>query len=90
MCDREHFDTLCDRVGRLEDEAIRHHAKVDEQIRTLFAACRENADTAKTMLRTLVWTVVLIAVLGALGLLYGAVGGDGFNAVTRATREAGR
>ena len=90
MGDGEYKDNLRDRVGRLEEESIRHHAKVDEQIRTLFAACRENADTAKTLLRTLVWTVVLIAVLGALGLLYGAVGGDGFNAVTRATREAGR
>lgn len=88
MCDRDHFDRLAGRVDRLEDEAIRHHAKVDEQIRTLFAACRENADTAKTLLKTLVWTVVMIAVLGALGLLYGAVGGDGFNAVTRSAREA--
>ena len=90
MCDREHFDTLRDRVDRLEDDVNVYHARTDEQIRTLFAACRENADTAKTLLRTLVWTVVLIAVLGALGLLYGAVGGDGFNAVTRAAQEARR
>ena len=87
MCDRDHFHRLEDRVDRLENDATKHHTKVDEQIKTLFAACKENSDTAKTLLKTLVWTVVLIALLGALGLLYGALGDRGFNAVTRAASE---
>ena len=87
MCDRDHFHKLEDRVDRLEDDAIEHHTKVDQQIATLFAACKENSDTAKTLLKTLVWTVVLIALLGAFGLLYGALGDHGFNAVTRAASE---
>lgn len=90
MCDHEHYQRLEDRVDALEDDAIKHHTKVDEQIKTLFAACKENADTAKTFLKTLVWTVVLIAILGALGLLYGAIGDHGFNAVTTAAQGVAR
>ena len=88
MCDREHYNRLEDRVDRLEDSVIQYHAKTDEQIKTLFAACKENNDTAKTFLKTLVWTVVLVAVLGVLGLLYGALGDHGFNAVTAAAQSA--
>ena len=88
MCDREHFHKLEDRVDRLEDDAIEHHTKVDQQIATLFAACKENSDTAKTLLWSLVWTFVITALLGVFGLLYGALGDHGFNAVTRAAQEA--
>ncbi len=90
MCDREHFSTLRNRVDALEDSVKEYHAKTDVQIETLFAACKENNDTAKTFLKTLVWTVVLIAILGMLGLLYGALGDHGFNAVTTAAQGVTR
>ena len=36
MCDREHFDTLRDRVDRLEDAVNVYHARTDERLKTLF------------------------------------------------------
>ena len=90
MCDREHFDTLRDRVDRLEDDVNVYHARTDEQIRTLFAACRENADTAKTLLRAARTILGIVLIVSVFALVYGAVGHDGFNAVTRAAQEARR
>lgn len=31
MCGREHFDTLCDRVGRLLDDVKVYHARTDNE-----------------------------------------------------------
>ena len=35
MCDREHFDTLRDRVDRLEDDVKVYNARTDERLKTI-------------------------------------------------------
>ena len=88
MCDRAHFDTLRDRVERLEDDAIKHHTRVDEQIKTLFKTCEKLSDTATTVLKSTLAMVGFVVTVTVLALVYGAVGHNGFNAVTTAAMEA--
>lgn len=88
MCDKPHFDELKGRVAALEDSVMVYHAKTDEQIKTLFNACRELNDSAKTLLKVFSISLIFILSVAVLALVYGALGGDGFNAVTRAAREA--
>ena len=88
MCDRDHFHKLEDRVDRLEDSVNVYHAKTDERLKTLFQTCEKLSGTAATVLRAslvILGTVLLVCVFA---LVYGAVGHDGFNAVTRAAQEA--
>ncbi len=90
MCDEDHFHRLEGRVDRLEDSVIQYHAKTDERLKTLFQTCEKLSDTAATVLRAaliILGTVLLVCVFA---LVYGAVGHDGFNAVTRAAQEARR
>ena len=90
MCDREHYHRLENRVDKLEDSVIQYHAKTDERLKTLFQTCEKLSGTAATVLRAalvILGTVLLVCVFA---LVYGAVGHDGFNAVTRAAQEAGR
>ena len=88
MCDREHYQRLEDRMDRLEDDAIKHHTRVDEQIKTLFKTCEKLSDTATTVLKSTLAMVGFVVAVTVLALVYGAVGQSGFNAVTTAAREA--
>lgn len=88
MCDREHYERLEGRVDALEDSVAVYHAKTDEQIKTLFNACRELNDSAKTLLKTFSVSLVFVLTVVVLALVYGAVGQNGFNAVTRAATAA--
>ena len=88
MCDREHYMRLEDRMDRLEDDAIKHHTMVDEQIKTLFKTCEKLSDTATTVLKSTLAMVGFVVTVTVLALVYGAVGHNGFNAVTTAAREA--
>lgn len=88
MCDHEHYQRLEDRMDRLEDDAIKHHTRVDEQIKTLFKTCEKLSDTATTVLKSTLAMVGFVVAVTVLALVYGAVGHDGFNAVTTAAREA--
>ena len=90
MCDREHFDTLRDRVERLEDDVKVYHARTDERLKTLFQTCEKLSSTASTLLRAALTILGIVLIVSVFALVYGAVGHDGFNAVTRAAREAGR
>lgn len=84
MCDKPHFEELKGRVDALEDSVLVYHAKTDEQIKTLFNACRELNDSAKTLLKVFSVSLVFIVTVAVFALVYGAIGQSGFNAVTRA------
>lgn len=88
MCDREHFHKLEDRVDRLEGDVKVYHARTDERLRTLFQTCEKLSSTAATLLRAALTILGIVLVVSVFALVYGAVGNDGFNAVTRAAREA--
>lgn len=90
MCDREHYNRLEDRVDRLEDSVNVYHAKTDERLKTLFQTCEKLSGTAATVLRAALVILGIVLLVCVFALVYGAVGHDGFNAVTRAAREAGR
>ena len=84
MCDREHFDTLRERVNRLEDDVKVYHARTDERLRTLFQTCEKLSSTAATLLRAALTILGIVLIVSVFALVYGAVGHDGFNAVTTA------
>lgn len=70
MCDREHFDTLRDRVERLEDDVKVYHARTDERL--------------KTLLRAALTILGIVLIVSVFALVYGAIGESGFKAVTTA------
>lgn len=90
MCNRANFHKLEDRVDRLESAVKIYHARTDERLRTLFQTCEKLSSTAATLLRAALTILGIVLVISVFALVYGAVGNDGFNAVTRAAREAGR
>lgn len=88
MGEKNDYEKLEERVDRIEGSVAVYHAKTDERLKTLFQTCERLSNTAAVMLKvalTLLGTVLLVAVFA---LVYGAVGGDGFNAVARAAQEA--
>lgn len=78
---------LEDRMDRLEDDAIKHHTRVDEQIKTLFKTCEKLSDTATTVLKSTLSMIGFVIAVTVLALVYGAVGHNGFNAVTHAVQS---
>lgn len=90
MCDRDHFHKLEARVDRLEGDVKVYHARTDERLRTLFQTCEKLSSTAATLLRAALTILGIVLIVSVFALVYGAVGQDGFNAVTHAAREAGR
>lgn len=88
MGEKNDYEKLEERVDRIEGSVAVYHAKTDERLKTLFQTCERLSNTAAVMLKvalTLLGAVLLVAVFA---LVYGAVGGDGFNAVARAAQEA--
>lgn len=84
MCDREHFDTLRDRVERLEDDVKVYHARTDERLKTLFQTCEKLSSTAATLLRAALTILGIILIVSVFALVYGALGERGFKSVTTA------
>ena len=82
MCDREHFDTLRDRVDRLEEDVKVYHARTDERLKTLFQTCEKLSSTAATLLRAALTILGIALIVSVFALVYGALGERGFNAVT--------
>lgn len=78
MCDREHFDTLRDRVAQLEDDVKVYHARTDEKL----------SSTAATLLRAALTILGIVLIVSVFALVYGAVGERGFKAVTTAAPTA--
>lgn len=90
MYDMEHFNMLEERVDQLEGEVKVYHARTDERLKTLFHTCEKLSSTAATLLCAALTILGIVLIVSVFALVYGAVGHDGFNAVTREAREAGR
>lgn len=73
MCDKSEFAKLRDRVTAIEKESATHDAIQDEQLRTLFNIVKVQSRIA--------WAFAFVMLLA---LIYGALGPNGFNAVTKA------
>ena len=84
MCDREHFDTLRDRVDKLEEDVKVYHARTDERLKTLFQTCEKLSSTAATLLRAAITILGIILIVSVFALVYGALGERGFKSVTTA------
>ena len=89
MCDREHFDTLCDRVDRLEEDVKVYHARTDERLKTLFQTCVQLSGPAATLLRAALTILGIVLSVSVFALVYGALGERGFKAVSTAAPTAG-
>ena len=88
MCDREHYDTLRDRVDQLENDVKVYHARTDERLKTLFQTCEKLSSTAATLLRAALTILGIVLIVSVFALVYGAIGESGFKAVSTAAREA--
>lgn len=73
MVDDNLFDRFEERLETLEKRQLEDSTRMSEQIKTLF-------DSTKT-LRNITYVFCLLLLLT---VIYGAVGGNGFNAVTHA------
>lgn len=91
MCDRENFRRLEDKVDGLSANVGAYHAATDEKLRTLFKSEEQLylsldrlSASATSLVRILIASLVFIVTVTVFALVYGALGGDGFNAVARA------
>ncbi len=80
MCDRESFAKIRDAIGDLQ----KADAVQSEQIKTLFKTTERQGDTQTRLVNRLVFAVIGVLILAVLALIFGALGKDGFNAVTKA------
>jgi hypothetical protein len=78
MVDDDLFERFEERLGTLEKRQLEDSTRMSEQIKTLF-------DSTKT-LRNIIYVFCLLLLLT---VIYGAVGGNGFNAVTHAATSNG-
>lgn len=78
MCDRESFAKIRDAIGDLQ----KADAVQSEQIKTLFKTTEAQGESQKTVVNRLLWIVSGVLVLAVLALIFGALGKDGFHAVT--------
>lgn len=91
MCDRESFAKLKDQTAE-NTKQIADLAKSDAvqsvQIRTLSQATKTQGENQLKLINRLVMAVIGILILAVLALIFGALGKDGFNAVTKAVPAA--
>ena len=84
MCDKEAFAKIRDAIGDLQ----KADAVQSEQIKTLFKTTEKQGDTQKQLVNRLVIAVIGVLLLTVLALIFGALGKDGFNAVTNVAPTA--
>lgn len=83
MCTKREFAELRDRIADVEKMNIAQ----TEQIKTLFtttAELKESLHESYKLVKGLLWFGGVVLILAVLALIFGALGRDGFNAVTRA------
>jgi len=80
MCNRESFAKIRDAIGELQ----KADAVQSEQIKTLFKTTERQGDTQTRLVNRLVLAVIGVLILAVLALIFGALGKDGFNGVTKA------
>ncbi len=83
MCDRESFAKIRDAIGDLQ----KADAVQSEQIKTLFHTTEKQGDNQTRLVNRLVLAVIGVLILAVLALIFGALGKDGFNAVTHAANS---
>lgn len=90
MCDRPAFEKIRDAIGELQ----KADAAQSEQIKTLFKTTEEQGENIKdvyssqlSLVKWLVSAIIGVLLIAVLALVFGALGKDGFNAVTNAARE---
>ena len=84
MCNRKSFAKIRDAIGDLQ----KADAVQSEQIKTLFKTTEIQGDTQTRLVNRLVLAVIGVLILAVLALIFGALGKEGFNAVTRAAPTA--
>lgn len=87
MCDRESFAKLKDQT-EANTKQISDLAKSDAvqsvQIANLAATAATQGENQLKLINRLVIALIVILILAILALIFGALGKDGFNAVTKA------
>ena len=87
MCDRESFARLKDQTEQ-NTQQISELAKRDAvqsvQIQGLVTATEKQGERQDRLLNRLIIAIICILLILVLALVFGALGKDGFNAVTRA------
>ena len=87
MCDRESFAKLRDQTEantRQINELAKRDAEQSVQIADLAKTTEKQGDNMMRLVNRLVMAIIGILLLMALAVVFGAVGKDGFNAVTKA------
>lgn len=90
MCDRESFARLRDQTEantRHIDELAQRDAEQSVQIAALAKTAERQGDNMMKLVNRLIMAIIGILLLLALAVVFGAVGKDGFNAVTKVVTE---
>lgn len=80
MCDRESFEKIRDAISDLQ----KADAAQSEQIKTLFSITERQGTHIDKLTSRLVHAALVALILSLLAVIYGALGHNGFNAVTNA------
>lgn len=87
MCDRESFARLKDQTEQNTKqihELAKRDAEQSVQIADLAKTTEKQGDSMMRLVNRLVMAIIGILLLTVLAVIFGALGKDGFNAVTKA------
>ncbi len=86
MCDKPSFNKIRESIAALQ----RENAVQTEQIKTIFKVTAAQGEQQNRLTARLVWAIIVALFISVLAVVYGALGQNGFNAVTHtATQAAG-
>ena len=86
MCDRESFARLKDQTEentKQINELAKRDAEQSVQIKDLAKTTEKQGDSLLRLVNRLVAAIIGILVITVLAVIFGALGKDGFNAVTK-------
>ena len=86
MCDRESFARLKDQTEQNTkqiNELAKRDAEQSVQIKDLAKTTEKQGDSLLRLVNRLVAAIIGILVITVLAVIFGALGKDGFNAVTK-------
>lgn len=83
MCDKEEFTKLRNEIHNLQISDMRQ----SEQIKTLFETTKRQGEQQDKLTSRLVLASITALFLALLAVIYGAIGGDGFSAVTASAQQ---
>jgi hypothetical protein len=91
MCDKESFARLKDQTEentKQINELAKRDAEQSVQIKDLAKTTEKQGDSLLRLVNRLVAAIIGILVITVLAVIFGALGKDGFNAVTKAAPTA--